>query len=400
MDEILQVDVTQNLSLLKELFSCGDTVFFWNYAPDGHLAKTNCGRLVLDTFFRRSCIDSMLLHFQTEDAPIILSGQLGLMWAAAREPQKRTYWVIGPVLNAEMSTADITEAARTLQIDLTWRDDFIQLLESLPTLGNMLFCKYAIMLHYCVTGEKLTHASLSFQGSTLPKSSQDSEKRNRQRVYKTERALLACVRSGDLNYRSVLAKASQLSNGIRVRTKNPVTQAMISASSFTSLCVRAAIEGGLSPEIAYTVGDNYIQGMVNCRTVSDLSSLNHQMFEDFVLRVHAIREMGDLSRMVRDACTYVNFHVEDELSLPLLAKELGYSEGHLSRSFKAETGIGVAQYILSRRVERAKVLLEANDLSVSEIAAALHFCSSSHFSSSFRRLTGMLPQQYRDGHNP
>lgn len=50
------------------------------------------------------------------------------------------------------------------------------------------------------------------------------------------------------------------------------------------------------------------------------------------------------------------------------------------------------------RVERAKLLLTSTDLSVGEIAERLRFSSSSHFSDTFRRLTGMLPQAYRQEH--
>ena len=259
--------------------------------------------------------------------------------------------------------------------------------------------QYAIMLHYCVTGEKLSRSALSFQTSVpLRQNEKNTATKNRQRVYKTERALLACVRDGDLNYHAALAKAGKISPGIRIKTKNPVNQAVISATGFTTLVVRAAIEGGLSPEVAYTVGDSYIQSMIECKTLSDLSALNHQMFENFIHRVHAVRENADLSKMVRDACGYIELHVEDPLSLTLLAGELGYSESHLSRSFKAEMGVGISQYIRAARVEKAKTLLETSEMSIGEIADLLHFASSSHFSGAFRELVGVLPQQYRKDH--
>lgn len=398
MGEETILNIEQNLALLKDLLSCGETVWFWCYGTDGHLAETNCSHLVLNTFFERSSLSSLLGHFEKQTEPLILSSQLGLMWAATKDRNKGVLYVIGPVLNSEMSTADIADAALLFEVDLSWREDFIHLLESIPTISTILFYQYAIMLHFCVTGEKLSRSALSFQVSEpLPKKGKASSK-TRQHVYKAERTLLACVRNGDLNYQTALARAGGISAGIRIKTKNPIDQAVISTTSFTTLVVRAAIEGGLSPEVAYTVGDSYIQSMVGRKTISDLSALNHQMIDDFVHRVHACHESNAQSKMVRDACGYIEIHLEDPLTLAILAQAIGYSESHLSRSFKSEMGLGVSQYIRTARIEKAKTLLETSDISVAEIATLLHFASSSHFSGHFREQVGLLPQEYRKKH--
>ncbi len=399
MNETQELQVSEKIRLLQELLSCCETVFFWRYGSDGHLVETNSDKLVLNTIFERACISSMRTHFETESDPIILSSQLGLMWAAAREREKGMMYVIGPVLNSEMSTRDIAHAAQYLNVDAHWHGGFIQLLDSLPTISTILFYQYAIMLHFCVTGEKLSRSELCYQTNIPPiDQRENAPQKNRERVYQVERALLACVRNGDVNYRTILAKAGRISKGVRVRTKTPVEQAIISTTSFATLCVRAAIEGGLSPEVAYTVGDGYIQSMIDCRTLSDLSALNHQMLDDFIRRVHACRENPALSKMVRDACGYIELHVEDPLSLTLLAKELRYSESHLSRHFKAEMGLGISQFIRAARVEKAKTMLETSDQSISKIASTLRFSCSSHFSNSFKEFTGLLPQQYRKEH--
>ena len=55
---------------------------------------------------------------------------------------------------------------------------------------------------------------------------------------------------------------------------------------FTSLVTRAAMEGGLSPEIAYPVGDAYIQAAEDCRDSAELAVLANAMYHDFIYRVH------------------------------------------------------------------------------------------------------------------
>ncbi len=57
----------------------------------------------------------------------------------------------------------------------------------------------------------------------------------------------------------------------------------------------------------------------------------------------------------------------------------------------------VAQYIRQKRVEQAKLLLRSSHQSIAAIADALGFCNSSHFSDAFRSITGMTPNEYREG---
>ena len=87
--------------------------------------------------------------------------------------------------------------------------------------------------------------------------------------------------------------------------------------------------------------------------------------------------------------------VEQELKLPELAKQVGYSEYYLSRKFKKEMGISISTYIKYVRVEHSKMMLVSSGAPISQIADDLHFASSSHYSESFREVTGKTPKQYR-----
>lgn len=51
-------------------------------------------------------------------------------------------------------------------------------------------------------------------------------------------------------------------------------------------------------------------------------------------------------------------------------------------------------YLMSVRVERSKTLLVQDARSICEVAALLGFCDQSHFTRTFRRLTGMAPSEY------
>jgi AraC family transcriptional regulator len=69
---------------------------------------------------------------------------------------------------------------------------------------------------------------------------------------------------------------------------------------------------------------------------------------------------------------------------------------HFARQFKAATGVPPHQYVITRRVERAKELLQAGaDLSLAEVASRAGFSDQSVFCRHFKRAVGVTPGQFR-----
>ena len=69
---------------------------------------------------------------------------------------------------------------------------------------------------------------------------------------------------------------------------------------------------------------------------------------------------------------------------------------HFARQFKAATGLPPHQYVIARRVERAKGLLQGgDDFSLAQVAARAGFADQSQFSHHFKRLVGATPGQFR-----
>lgn len=401
--EVLSLE--SKLAFIQELLSCETGLYFWHYSSDGHLCSASTEHLVLDKMFEKNgCRDYMMAYGRSSTLPLIMSDQLGLMWCAVflrREETLDSVYVMGPVFNSDISVESIESSVQHYGIDLSWRESFILLMRQLPVVSSILFFQYALMLHCCVTGEKLTRSDLQFQ-KWSPKNVEaeptEGPQRDRMQVWLAERMLLNMVREGDLNYQQAISNANLMSNGIRVSGKNPVQQALISCTTFTSLCVREAIQAGLSPDMAYSVGDSYIQSMVECTTISELRSINHAMYEDFIQRIHKHRTGPNVSAQIQACRDYIELNADQALTLEILSRRVGYSESHLSRKFKQEMGVSISTYIKYARIERAKLLLVTTTDPVSQIALNLHFCSSSHFSDVFQEITGQKPQQYRRNH--
>ena len=85
----------------------------------------------------------------------------------------------------------------------------------------------------------------------------------------------------------------------------------------------------------------------------------------------------------------------DRLSLTSLARLVGMSKYHLSHRFRELSGITVRDYLLGVRVERAKELLAAQEVSISEVAQMVGFSDLPRLDKVFKRHTGLSPSAYR-----
>ena len=85
----------------------------------------------------------------------------------------------------------------------------------------------------------------------------------------------------------------------------------------------------------------------------------------------------------------------EPLDVEALARGVHLSAGHLSREFKKAYGESPYSYLMTRRIERAKALLDRGDLSVTEVCFAVGCSSLGTFSTRFTELVGMPPSAYR-----
>jgi AraC family transcriptional regulator len=127
-----------------------------------------------------------------------------------------------------------------------------------------------------------------------------------------------------------------------------------------------------------------------------------------ILAVHLIRHVlaprrpergrdGALPRTrLRAVVEYIEECLDDRLSLEQMAAVAHLSPYHFARQFKVSTGLPPHQYVIARRVERARQLLQAGtDLSLADVAAHAGFSDQSQLTHHFKRFVGVTPGQFR-----
>lgn len=92
---------------------------------------------------------------------------------------------------------------------------------------------------------------------------------------------------------------------------------------------------------------------------------------------------------------WVLSHLEDGVTLDLVAKKMGYSSSHFSRIFKQKMGMGFNLFVTKIKIEMAKRYLEQEEWKIYDIAAKTGYENAAYFSRIFHQEVGMTPLEYR-----
>lgn len=101
------------------------------------------------------------------------------------------------------------------------------------------------------------------------------------------------------------------------------------------------------------------------------------------------------NNIVKKIADYIENHLNEDLSLDKLAKELHYSKFYIARTFAEKTGGTIYKYIQGRRLTLAAQKLVETEKPIVEIAYEAHYNSQQAFTLAFSRLYLCTPQIYR-----
>jgi AraC family transcriptional regulator len=130
------------------------------------------------------------------------------------------------------------------------------------------------------------------------------------------------------------------------------------------------------------------------------SSLAHELLDHMILSQVGLRDglrlKGGLApHLRRQLVEFIELNLAEALSLGQLAGLCALSEYHFARMFRESFGLPPHQYLLARRMNRARDLLRSTRMAFGEVALECGFASASHFSNTFKTATGATPKAYR-----
>lgn len=398
------MELNERLEFFSNLINCCHNLYIWEYDNVFNLESCNCKDNDKDRvntiFLMSSKLEKFDEYFINNNKPVIFTNVFDMMWSIVplwTNSKLNKLYVLGPFFIGDVPINNIEKILIENNIPPKERKDLIDFLYCLPIISMSRVAEYTSMFYYAITNEKINLSELIYHSANNKKEKlnimTDQDKHG---TYEAEQEMLRLVSLGDfdnlkkhMEKLSVTGKIGKLSNG------DPLRQVKNEIIVLITLLSRAAIKGGLPIETSLSLSDYYFQAVEAATSITDLTGESLPMVQDYTNRVRQIR-MANHSKAIRDCFSYIELHMEEEISLSTLADLTGYTEHYLSKKFKKEVGMPPSEYLLSERLKRAAFLLSSSKEDMQTISTRLQFCSQSHFSDSFKKQYNCTPSAYRE----
>lgn len=360
---------------------------------------------VIFSFFEHS--PEAISFFATdlyEQVPTISSVNQDFVYASI--PLKDQTILVGPVrIYSQMSVK------RNLHVDLG--TDFRNL--SIPSCEFSEFISCILLLHNFFHSSPISSAQL-IDANFSDHSNEDVEKyysellfNNREEgmhhnAYSKELRMLTCIETGDVEMLKRTFKDEDQSGFGKLANSTDRNFRDIGISVIT-LISRAAIHGGVNPELAFSLCDSYVMKIENLVVLDGMKSLIEDAKLRFATMVAELKStqpaLSNTKRhpLLEQSKDYIYSHLHSKITMQEVASAINISSNYLSELFRKYEGISFTDFVMREKISLVKNMLVYSPYSYIEIATYLGFSSQSHLGKQFKVVTGMTLKQYRDMHS-
>ena len=320
--------------------------------------------------------------------------------------------VIGPTHQVKLDYRKAREQPAQLDIKPPERQNYIRLLNSLPTMPLETFLNIICIVNYVINEDKyeisdLINYDLNYSPyqitdpdindgaviSTLYNN--DSDNIPSHNSFAFEKQMLAYVSQG--KKQKIEELFATTSPGSAGKMAHDYIRQLRNTFIVTAACVaRAAIAGGLSHEEALSLSDIYIQKCELLQDTKQIMNLQYNMIMDYTGRVAKLLEKPKDGRLIYEAKTYIKLHLTEKIKVEEMSNTLNITPSHLAMRFKQETGATLTDYINSERMKEAQRMLKYTKMSIIDISNSLGLSSQNYFQNLFKKYTRLTPREYRE----
>lgn len=156
----------------------------------------------------------------------------------------------------------------------------------------------------------------------------------------------------------------------------------------------SAERSAIHPLFLHQISVKYVKLIEKCTTIEMLDKLHEKMIREYC---HLVKNKSRIqyTPLIRDVLNYIEFHINQSLTLAALAEHFHVSAPYLSKLFKQEVGMTLTDYIVSQKIHIALRLLAATPMQIQEIAAYVGIYDCNYFTKIFRKNIGCTPSEYR-----
>ena len=140
--------------------------------------------------------------------------------------------------------------------------------------------------------------------------------------------------------------------------------------------------------------DNKLNSLLNSLLIADKDTL-YKFTKTYIMQLFG-QEDNNTHELITVAKKYIKNNLENELTVTNIAALVFVNPNYFSRLFKKITGEGCNEYVVRKRMEKAKSLLESTNEKTGKIAGMVGYRDINYFSLAFKKNTGMSPTEYRE----
>lgn len=312
--------------------------------------------------------------------------------------------IAGPVINDKLHEGSINNIIRLNKLPIKIKSKLMNYYDSLPVLdtNRYYYCGRLLELIFGYSASEVSGAASENEGISISDEYFSELIKNRETLfhhppYFLEQEMLSKIKSGNL--KETMSALHEINSLKRTRlSKDAIRSVKNSLICSITIFTRAAIEGGVLPEAAFTLSDSLILA------IEEMNSLNELVYYEYTAAEQFIKIVQDLSKskysnIIQQAVSYIYKNLTNRLNLRIIADAVYVHPNYLSTLFRKEVGMSLSDYIMKTRVEEAKYYIRYTNTKISEIAAFYQFCNQSYFIQVFRKYTGFTPNEYRVVYN-
>lgn len=395
-----------NFSYLLQYISHYLNTFVRRYSLSGELLESRCARIQFDDepigAMALSLFSSIRDMRKANPLPMILN--INEQYVYAWIPGKEFQYIIGPV--GFLFTPDFKYRITIEDQGKIWHE-------------NISLCKFSTFAENCLLlynlgcQEILADNDFYFHNINGPNTEQEVQKYysnlifenreagKRHNPYDQEVREFTSIEEGNIELLQQSLKEVYLGE-VGTLAKNPLRNMKNRGIVVITLACRAAIRGGIEPELAFSLSDSYIQKLEECFDIQTAFDLFHSAEYQYAQLVHDLKNQkntnfkNDENYHVNRCKNYIFANLHGKIQVQDIAKKLGLNSNYLSELFHKSEHISLKDYIQREKINLAKNLLVYSNYSYTEIATYLGYSSQSHLGKQFKKYTEMTPRKYRE----
>jgi len=188
---------------------------------------------------------------------------------------------------------------------------------------------------------------------------------------------------------------NELLGHIFFSSANDLDVIKVRAIELVILISRAALDSGADVSNVLYLNTKFISAFLRKNTIEEVCmSLTGilKRFSDETAALGGVKHVDVITRALK----YIKANINRRITLEEVATQVFLSPSYFSKLFRDEMKCYFTDYLNQLKIERGKLLLLDDTLTITEIVEALGFYDQSYFNKIFKRLTGTTPKHYRD----